>query len=277
MSVNVEEKLKSQSGVENKTSGNLINNKMTVSNSGFYSSEEIGVIEVNWKGLYKDCKYAWISVGIFMILMLYGVWKLSSNGYFDSKKVSENEAVVKILEVTNYFGKKILVTGEITNNIPVEVRLPQKCVVDPRWIGSEVKLVAAKYQNNHTKIASFQFAGIEYLCDSNEGYVKAKLEKEKLKGFIKKISSYDIIPDIKMIADTKNETHAEEVKDLTKFVENSEENSFDKFENKHNSVVENYVEMKFQNPEQKETSNNESKVVKKVLKEAELERKNKNG
>lgn len=193
MGADIEQKLKTQTDGEQRASGNIINDKRTAT---FHSSEDVGVIEVNWKGLYQDCKYAWISVGIFMILMLYGVWSLSSKGYFESKKIDEEVAKVRILEVTNYFGKKILIAGDVTNNIPVEVRLPQKCVVDPRWIGSEVELHATRYQNNQTKVASFKFTGVENLCDSTEGYLKEKVEREKMKNLVQKISSYDLIPDV---------------------------------------------------------------------------------
>lgn len=233
MGIDIEERLKAQSEGEKKTSGNLINDRRAMAT--FHPSEDVGVVEVNWKGLYQDCKYAWISVGVFMILMLYGVWSLSSKGYFESKKVSEDVTKVRILEVTNYFGKKILIAGEVTNNIPVEVRLPQKCVVDPRWIGSEVELKAEKFQNNQTKTTSFQFTGVENLCDSTEGYLKAKKERERMKDLVHKISSYDFIPDIvnheqkhenkeeaTVIGEVKNEDKAEK-KDENKVLDKTQD------------------------------------------------------
>lgn len=201
----IEEKLKTQSGIKNKTSGNLINEKRA--EQVFHSNEYVGVIEVNWKGLFEDCKYAWMTVLIFMSCMLYGVWTLSVNGYFDSKKITEEITKVKILEVTNYFGKKILISGELTNHIPVEVRLPQKCVVDPRWIGSEIELKAEKYQNNHTKITNYKFTGVENLCDSTEGYLKTKKEKEKMKELVNKIANYEILSD--QAEETKSENKIE--------------------------------------------------------------------
>lgn len=241
MGADIEEKLKTQSDGKNKNSGNLINDKRR--NTNFNSSEDVGVIEVNWKGLYQDCKYAWISVGIFMILMLYGVWSLSSKGYFESKKINEEVTKVKILEVTNYFGKKILIAGDITNNIPVEIRLPQKCVVDPRWIGSEVELRAARYQNNHTKISSFKFSGVDNLCDSTVGYLKAKEEREKMKELVHKISSYDLLPDLKIDEKVKtlNIVEIEQPKEVEMnnektLVINESEKIIKSFENQENKL-----------------------------------------
>lgn len=260
----IEERLKTQSEGEKKTSGNLINDRRAMAT--FHPSEDVGVVEVNWKGLYQDCKYAWISVGVFMVLMLYGVWSLSSKGYFESKKVSEDVVKVKILEVTNYFGKKILIAGDITNNIPVEVRLPQKCVVDPRWIGSEVELKAARFQNNQTKVTSFQFTGVENLCDSTEGYLKAKEEREKMKDLVHKISSYDFIPDVVTHHAQKPEVQSENETQVI-----TESKIEDEKLNENNKVDKN-SEKKI-DEKTKTTGTNSLKTEKTVEKEANKEKK----
>lgn len=124
---------------------------------------------INWKGLYKDSKWSWLSLFSIALLIFSTVLYLSLHGYFSSRQLGDiRSEKIKVLDVTNYLGNRVLIEGQISNHVPIEVKMPKGCIVNKDWINKTVKVdVITKYRPfNNTEF--FEFPGLSSLCIQEE-------------------------------------------------------------------------------------------------------------
>lgn len=121
-------------------------------------------VQVNWKGLYEDGKAAWNTLLLVLLGILGIVFYLTSQGYFSHKVVDEKEVEIKILGSANYFGKKLLVSGSVTNNAPMEVKLPSFCEINPDFFGRTIKVIIATEYRAYNNIEYYDFKNIDQVC-----------------------------------------------------------------------------------------------------------------
>ena len=140
----------------------------------------IKATSVNWKGLYKDSKWSWLSLFAIALMIISTVAYLSVHGYFSSRQLGDiRSEKVKILDVTNYLGNRLLIEGQLSNHLPIEVKMPKNCIIEKNWINKTVKVdVITKYRPfNNTEF--FEFPGLYNLCVIKEADNK-KVEKKPI-------------------------------------------------------------------------------------------------
>ena len=125
-------------------------------------------IQVNWKGLYEDGKAAWNTLLLIILGILGIVLYLTSQGYFTHRIVDEKKVEVKVLGEANYFGKTVLVSGVITNNTPIEVKLPSFCEINPNFFGKTINVTVATEYKAYNNIEYYDFKDIDQVCINKE-------------------------------------------------------------------------------------------------------------
>lgn len=119
---------------------------------------------VNWKGLYQDCKYAWITLFSILLTIFIVVVYLTSQGYFTHRIVNQQVEKVQVLEVLEFFGKKVLIKGKITGDVPIEVPLPRDCDVNKKWIGKDITIDVITQYKQYNNSEFYEFRKIEQIC-----------------------------------------------------------------------------------------------------------------
>lgn len=121
---------------------------------------------VNWRGLYQDSKWAWLSLLFIMVSIIVTVSYLGINGYFTHRSIGEpHQEKVKILDISNYLGYRLLIEGEISHHLPMEIKLPKNCIISRDWINKTVSVEVVTQYRPYNSTEFYEFPGIYELCN----------------------------------------------------------------------------------------------------------------